>query len=361
MNGKMKHIYHEHLYECMLNIYKKILDSSNPISKLDPNKNRFLFNRLSILEKIIDHNEISTSFLSVEDKFIFLETLLDVYGFACASGSDDLSIISVNEIGPKKYRIGNLIKSDDDNARDFHFSRLFQGWWNTNNKDNKIKDLDLNPNFKTGKKCDYIIFGPNKKIELVECNRIHPHPHGKDSLSALIEKIKENIKKKAEQQFSETLKQCPSLLENTVCKNFLIDITSYCNKKSQNTRKDIEVFSFNEQEINDIKESLLLIKNNVNIDRVTICWSQRVFQNNFPVAIRQCVDPLIFNEGNESISNYKGWTVEGYPRDKENLGKISTLMVSSCPRELSWIKASFYSETDQLLTDGEEETFSKGD
>lgn len=97
----MKHIYHEHLYECMLNIYKKVLDSNNLISKLDPNKNKFLFNRLSILEKIINHNEISANFLLIEDRFIFLETLLDVYGFACASRSDDLSILNVKEIGSK--------------------------------------------------------------------------------------------------------------------------------------------------------------------------------------------------------------------------------------------------------------------
>lgn len=138
--------------------------------------------------------------------------------------------------------------------RDFHFSRLFQGWWNTNNKGNKIKNPDLDPNFKTGRKCDYIIFGPNKKIELVECNRIHPHPHGKDSLSVLIEKIKENIKNKAEQQFSETLKQCSSLSKNSICKNFLIDITSYCDncdKKIKSAGKEIEIFGFDEQEINE--------------------------------------------------------------------------------------------------------------
>jgi hypothetical protein len=254
MNVKEKQIYQDNLYECMLNIYKKVLDSNNPISKLDPNRNKFLFNRLSILEKIKNHNKISASFLSVEDRFIFLETLLDVYGFAYASGSDDLSILNVNEIGPKNYRIGNLIKSEDDNVRDFHFSRLFQGWWNINNKNNKIKDLDLNPNFKMGRKCDYVIFGPNKKIELVECNRIHPHPHGKNSLSALIDKIEENIENKANQQFSETLDKCPSLLKNSVCKNFLIDITSYCNKKIKNTRKGVEVFDFDEQEINNIKK-----------------------------------------------------------------------------------------------------------
>ena len=89
--------------------------------------------------------------------------------------------------------------------------------------------------------------------------------------------------------------------------------------------------------------------------------AQRIFQNNLPVAIRQCVNPVVFNEGNESISNYEGWTIEAYPRDKEDLGKISTLRVSSCSRDLHWIKASFYSETDQLLTYGKEETLREGE
>jgi len=355
----MREFHVDNLYKKMLDVYKKILDSSNPISELNPNRNKFLFDRLSILEKIINHNKISADFLSIEDRFIFLETLLDVYGFASASGSEDMSILNVNEIGPRDYRIGNLIKSNDDNVRDFHFSRLFQGWWNTNHKDNKIKDLDLNPNFKAGRKCDYIIFRPNKKIELIECNRIHPHFQGSNSLNVCIDKIKNNIKNKAEQQFSETLKQYPSLSENSVCKNFLIDITSYGNKKIKSDVKEIEIFGFDEQEINYIKENLLLLKDATNIDRITICWSQRVFKDGLPVvpvAIRQCVNPVVFNEENGSISNYKGWTVEGYPR-KEDLGMISELRVSSCYRDLHWIKGSFYSETDQLLTWGEIETF----
>jgi hypothetical protein len=60
--------------------------------------------------------------------------------------------------------------------------------------------------------------------------------------------------------------------------------------------------------------------------------------------------PVYYEEGIKNIY-YSGWTVEIYPSPK-NLGKAKELRISSTARSLDWIKLSWYSAIDKLITWG---------
>lgn len=63
------------------------------------------------------------------------------------------------------------------------------------------------------------------------------------------------------------------------------------------------------------------------------------------------------NMENPFFTNYGGWTIEFYPSG-ERTNEYRELRVSSVARTQAWIKASWYSCTNKLLTVGPEETYS---
>ena len=138
------------LCEQILDIYRAMLADST--LKMGDSEFNTLSESKRILEKVEENNKLSTGLFSSKEIFTFMQTLLDSYGIASASGSEELTISNMALIGSKRHRIGNL---KDDHIRNFHFSKLFQGWWHCKNKGDKIKDLTLDSRFKRQSKvCD---------------------------------------------------------------------------------------------------------------------------------------------------------------------------------------------------------------
>jgi hypothetical protein len=343
------------LCEQILDIYRALLADST--LKMGDAEFKTLSESKRILEKVEENNKLSTRLFSSKEIFTFMQTLLDSYGIASASGSEELTISNMALIGSKRYRIGNL---KDDHIRNFHFSKLFQGWWHCKDKGNKIKDLTLDSRFKRQSKvCDYAIPPKDIDIELVECKRIHPHPLKNPSLEDLIDKIVDKTNNEAGVQFSETENKLSQEGKRIFCKNFLLDISHYSNPEAQKADNGFEVSGFVKKEIDQIKS--LVLSRSVNkglVDRIMLCWSQVVYKGELPIAIQQQVFPMLLNEQAKDIVNYQGWTIEAYPRP-EDLRSIVETRVSTCARGLPWIKTGYHSETDSLLEYGREERLSE--
>ncbi len=316
----------KNLAKKMANIYKQILGHKGS-NFLDKHKQKytFLIHRIEIIKKIISSNNISLSTLSKEEMIDYLETLLDCHGFCCASGnhSNDLVISNLNLIGRKRELLGNLT---DDHVNDFHFSRLFQGWCNIHI--NKNTQEISKP---SGPKCDYAIPIGKNIFELVECKRITPFDLSSINLEKLATKITDKANDEAACQLLKTKEYYNHLQATVNCSNLFIDISAYGQNES-NIDRGFESIGFSE---NKIKELYNLLRNkpidHERIDQITICWSRKIFKNNLPIAIIQSVfSPLKLNNSNSKI-NYKGWSVESYPKNK-NSSEIEELRVSTCDR-----------------------------
>lgn len=335
----------------ILYIYKQILN--DPYSSLDKDRYRFIIDRIGIIKKVIKFNNLSLNSFSIEELIDFLETILDSYGFSLASGnnSDDLTISNLTLIGRKKERLDNLT---DVHINDFQFSKLFQGWWN-NNRKKKIKDLNQIIHAPI-RRCDYAVPVDAGSFELVECSRISPSDSMNVSLEDLAYKIKERVNGKAA-QLSETKKYFSDKYKTIInCSNFLIDISSYCKEKIKGD-EGFEIVGFTEDKLKDLYQ--ILSNEDIDkkrIDRLIICWSRKVFKDGLPIAIIQSVFRPLLLSARVSKLNYKGWTIEAYPRN-ENLSLIREIRLSTCDRGLAWVKASYFGEIDQLLTYGVEESY----
>ncbi len=335
----------------ILDIYKVLLD--DPALNLSHPEFETLSHNKIILERVKKNNKLSTGLFSSDEIFTFLQTLLDSYGIASASGSADLTILDTTLIGGKRYRVGNL---KENHVRDFQFSKLFQGWWNSRHREHRIRDLALDSKLKRqqGRLCDYAIPLEDNNIELVECKRIHPHPLKTNSFEDLADKIIDKTNE-AGVQLLQTEKKFSQTGKRILCKSFLLDISYYSNPEQKKIERGFEVGGFDKEEIEEIKD--LVLSGDINkrcVDRITLCWSQVVFKGDLPIAIQQCVAPIAINGQAKDIVDYLGWTVEAYPR-KVDLRRIVDLRISICARGLPWIKAGYLSGTDSLLRWGHEE------
>jgi hypothetical protein len=344
------------LCEQILDTYKALL--CDPFLRLDDPNFKTLSESKRILEEVKESNKLSAELFSPEEIFTFLRTLLDSYGIASASGSENLTIFDMALIGRRRYRKENM---KEDHVRNFYFSKLFQGWWNSEHKLDRIIDLALDSRLKEqpGRLCDYAIPPKDSDIELVECKRIHPHPLTNSSFEDLADKIVDKANNEAGVQFSETEKKLSQEGKRIFCKNFLLDISYYSNLEAKKVYNGFEVSGFAKEEIDQIKS--LVLSRNVNkglLDRIMLCWSQVVYKGELPIAIQQQVVPMLLNDQAKDIINYQGWTVEAYPR-REDLCSIVETRVSTCARGLPWIKAGYHSETDSLLKWGREERLSE--
>jgi len=330
----------------------KVLGYGKTLEKY-PYRCQTIRDNISILERVMEKNKLSTELFTPAEILRFLQTLLDSWGMAHASGSEDLSISYRQMIGSKNEIIGNL---NDNHVRDFQFSKLFQGWWNGGHKGNQIKDLASGSIAKKGKGdwCDYVIELKGNNVELVECKRIHPHPLKEYSFEDLANKVIEKMDD-AGNQLSQTANRLHKEDKQILCRHFLLDISYYSNPEKRKVRNGFRVSGFVEEEIETIKT--LVTHRNANrklVDRITLCWSQVIFKEDLPIAIRQSVAPIVLNKNAQSTIDYKGWTVEAYPR-KGASGTIVELRVSICDRGLPWIKVGYLSEQDNLIRWGVEE------
>ena len=301
------------------------------------------------------------------DKIVrFFRILLDTSGIISATeGSyDSFDIGNPEHIGTKKDIRGKL-SGRKEGIRDWMCSILFQGWVKNNNPNFYIsKDLRyLLP--KDWKACDFKISGDNVLPTLVECKRIHPERIDKsaDIIKKIVKKISE-----AKGQFESTEE---FLKEGDLYRLVILDISSYGdnsireldNMKIAGLQADSDIASIIKQQDAIIEKPLLKQEQISGIDGITICWSNLHYFEGYPRAFAYYTQPIRLNQKLDNNTNYQGWTIEFYPNSK-HATDYSELRISPVARSRAWIKASWYSSTDNLLTFGHEELFiehSKGE
>ena len=331
-------------------VYVDVLGGKIP-QNVEPNP--LVDKRLNVLEIF----QQGSKDFNDEDLNVFLDTLLDAVGIVAASEGNipEFLVGEVGIFGSKRTRVGNIYKSLDDQVNDWFFATLVQGWFH--DKHNvKLRDLDLCYNFLNRKRiCDFKIEKPSEHFDLLECKRVHPKSSDFSSEGHLIGKI-HNMSEIASEQLADTQEELS--LENAD-KHFLIDISQY-HKESRIVQhsnpkiEKIEIRGFSKDEIASLKERIN--QNSISkVDRITLCWTNKVFINDVLCAVVHYTDPVHLTEHSRYVLDYGGWTIEGYPILSKNR-KLDELRVSSTSRELSWIKASYLSCTDNLLSWGPEES-----
>lgn len=324
-------------------VYVEVLGGKIP---QDVEPNPLVDKRLNILEIF----QQGSKDFNDEDLNVFLDTLLDAVGIVAASEGNIPGLL-VGEVGIFGS-VGNIYRKLDDQVNDWFFATLVQGWFH--DKHNvKLRDLDLCYNFPNGKRiCDFEIEKSREHFDLLECKRVHPKSSDFNSEGHLIGKI-HSKSKEASEQLADTQEELS--LENAD-KHFLIDISQY-NKESrivQQSNPKIEIGGFSKDEIASLKEKIN--QNSISeVDRITLCWTNKIFINDVPCAVVHYTDPVHLTEHSRYVLDYEGWTIEGYPIPSKNR-KLGELRVSSTSRGLNWIKASYLSCTDNLLSWGPEES-----
>jgi hypothetical protein len=343
----------------IINVLEGVVDLKN--TSFLKNDNLF-YEMLRHIRKIQDKPFISLNNLSIENISFFMQILLDAFSICAATGSknDDLSRFKLNNLkllGGLKERRGKLLKTiDNQKIKDWLSCILLQGWINSNKEYPKlnVSDLEHDKRFKNSKKCDFKVDFDNKNFELIECKRIHPEK-GEASFSEMIFKISNTIKKAVE-QIKETEK---ILAVKSVCRTIFFDIASYNNNFS-NIDKKWRITGFNEHEIVEIgKDIFVNLKNdgmNNKVDRIILTWKNIVFIDDIPVALIQNYYPIIVKPAISNSIDYKGWTIGLYTSN----AIFKSIRVSSKARTLAWIKLTYFSLNDQLLTYGKEETEKRG-
>ncbi|KXB01674.1 hypothetical protein AKJ44_02275 [candidate division MSBL1 archaeon SCGC-AAA261F17] len=202
--------------------------------------------------------------------------------------------------------------------------------------------------------CDFKIKDPNGGLDLLECKRIHPEGNGYDasnpnSYGGLVDKIHQKSES-ASDQLSSTQKNLSLENANT---HLLMDISQYSRQSRSDHHPKMEIEGFSEGEVSNLKEKLE--QNPVpEIDRITLCWTNKIFMDNIPCALVQYSKIVPLTEKSEQVLGYDGWTIEGYPANLT--GTISELRVSSSSHPSSWIKYTYCGLSDNLVSWGPEET-----
>jgi len=327
-------------------VYVEVLGGKIP-QNVEPNP--LVDKRLNVLEIF----QQGSKDFNDEDLNVFLDTLLDAVGIVAAS-EGNIPDFLVGEVGIFGS-VGNIYRKLDDQVNDWFFATLVQGWFH--DKHNvKLRDLDLCYKFPNRKRiCDFKIEKSSEHFDLLECKRVHPESSDFSSEGHLIGKI-HSKSKEASEQLADTQEELS--LENAD-KHFLIDISQY-NKESRIVQhsnpiiEKIEIGGFSKDEITSLKGKIN--QNSISeVDRITLCWTNKIFINDVLCAVVHYTDPVHLTEHSRYVLDYGGWTSEGYPILSKNR-KFGELRVSSTPRELSWIKASYLSCTDNLLSWGPEES-----
>jgi len=280
--------------------------------------------------------------------FYFFYLLIDVVGLVAASeGSfDPLKLGDTKLIGRKKELEGGY-KGGDNSIAQHMCAHLFQGWMKNQDFFQISKDLK---NVTKGKRaCDFLLENKKKEKILVECKRMHP-TQSFDSHDDLII----NISKKSVSWIEKSLEQIKSTEEffgeGRLERHVLLDISAF----GRHYYREIEDYSIigllYESEISDI------IKNikehcSVDIDCVNLCWIEVYIFQNLPRALTYRSETFSLSGKETKFKKYGGWTIELYPLGMKT-NELKELRISKVDRSQAWIRASWHSCTDNLLTFG---------
>lgn len=309
--------------------------------------------RVEFLKSIRDQQHLSTTSVSNEEIFEFFRSLLDATGIISAIGGNLQEFSQLGDLTPlgKRKDIRGVFSSADDNISDWMCSTLFQGWVRINDSGLEIsKDLRYRTGGR-GKVCDFLVTHTSAPSTLVECKRIHPAMGGKSITETMSEVKRKALAKtdEAKAQFEST-EEC--LGNGPYYRLVVFDISSHGDTFTQRN-EDMSVVGFKEKPDIDSLASDLQKDPPTGIDEICVCWSNLYYFKDAPRVLAYYTKPLNFR-GRTGHVNYQGWTVEFYPRGR-NTKKYEELRVSNVGRSSSWVIASWYSSTDNLLTWGSEE------
>ena len=276
----------------------------------------------------------------------FLTLMIDLIGLISVSeGSfEPLCIGDTTLIGRRK-EIRGVYKGDDDSVAQNLCALLFQGWMKDQPDITISKDMkSIVP--KGNKACDFLIKNGDKNI-LIECKRIHSNKTY-DSYDDFII----NISKKCVGWIESALDQIEStenfINEGKSERHVLVDISSF-GKTIHNEFDQYSLIGL--QQESDIAKIIENIKEHcgVDIDCVTICWTGTYIFEKKPRVIVYKSNSFSLTENLPNFVNYGGWTVEFYPLGKQT-DEFKELRISKIARSDDWIKLSWLSTTDNLIT-----------
>ena len=317
----------------------------------DDEKPNYIVDSIAFLNDFKNINDFVIGKVSNQEIYHFLKLLLDIVGLVGATeGSlQPIKLGDTKLIGRKRDLMG-VYKGDNSNIDQNMCATLFQGWIKSKKSSLKIsKDL-RNVVPKNMQACDFLL-EHNGNQTLIECKRVHSvNDDDNDLIKSIIKKSLYWIGK-AIPQFESTEK---FLNGNNFYRNLILDISAY-GKDCINNFGDHYIVGLLEPE--EIKQVIADLKTYEfsGIDEITLCWSELYVFEGKPRTFVYRTVPLKINQDTPSLFNYEGWTIEFYPSGKET-NEFKELRISSIARTQAWIKASWHSCIDNLITWGPVET-----
>lgn len=333
------------LAQSMIEIYGTILDQN---LLTDNKKDSSIISSINFLQNITNIDSFVIGNVEYSDIYDFFNLVVDIVGLVSASEGNFEPLLKLGDtklIGRRK-EIKGVYKGDNDTIAQNMCALLFQGWI----KNQEIFEIskDLKNIVTKGKSaCDFLLESEGQKKILVECKRIHSTKNF-DSYDELIEAISKKSVGWIEKSLSQIESTEEYFGEGRAERHVLIDVSSF----GKNCHRDFEDYTtiglLSQHEIQDVVKN---IKEHcaVDIDCVTLCWSEVYVFENKPRAITYRSETFSINAYKTVFVNYGGWTVEFYPSGKQT-SEFKELRISKFARSEDWIKASWLSCTDNLIT-----------
>ena len=340
-----RNITYNELFSSITNVYKDLFQFED-YSELSKRKNK-TYKTIAFFSTIDSIKKLISCELTDPDLFLITNGILDTYFIVVASKGENWKIENKEFIGATQQEIiGKLLNQNQ--RENYLFSLNFQSWINGKKEFKPIKDLENLPGIQINRVCDFKVEANSNKYDLVECKRKYPSkPNSSFPENKILEKIMKTMSDAKKQLlFTEAffVQKCEPKAN---CKHLLIDITGYsetisCKKNS------FEICGF------DFDSNIQPIINRIlgkaisDIDKITLCWTN-IIKNNGLIVAKTLNTAQVDITDKIPLFNYDGFTLEIYP-NHNNHKLISQFRISSTARSFSWIKASWYASTDQLLT-----------
>jgi len=343
--------FHQLIQE-IIDIYSTLI-SEKVLS--DAEKSNYIVDSINFLTNFNNISDFVVGKISYQEIYHFLKLLLDVVGLVSVTEGKLQPIIKLGDtklIGRKRALMG-VYKGDDSSVDQNMCATLFQGWIKSKNLPFKIsKDLRfIVP--KNLQACDFLLEGKGNQI-LVECKRVHSIKEIKDNNDLITNIVNKsvNLIDKSIPQFKSTEK---FLNENHYYRHLILDISAYGENCIRYFGDHNIVGLLESKEIKQIIAVLETYKL-AGIDEITLCWSELYVFEDKPRTFVYRTTPFKINKDTPSLFNYEGWTIEFYPLGKKT-NEFKELRISSIARSQAWIKTSWHSCIDNLITFGPEETY----
>lgn len=332
--------------EYIINLYSSLIKDKD---LMDNMKSNYIVNCLKFLRDFQRIGDFVEGKAPNEEVYHFLKLLLDVAGLVSSTGGTFNPVIlgDTKSIGKIKDLRG-VYKGDDNKIDENMCATLFKGWIQSKDLDISIsKDLK-NVVPKESQACDFLVKN-NVSQSLVECKRLH-FTVDFNSFNDLVDHMSKKMFSyidKAIGQFGKT--EAFLKLENC-SRHLILDFSAY-GKDCLNCFQDYKIMGL--LQTKGIKEMVDVLTTNTidGIDEITLCWSEMTLFDSKPRAYAYRTVPVKINSLTPSLFSYDGWTIEFYPSGIKKYD-YRELRISSRARSHAWIKASWYSSTDNLLTYG---------